>query len=209
MAYPTVDQFRQQLFEQPFEALVENYVFQGVPFIFRDNPQLQSVMRNHLGSALSISEDNIVIVGSAKIGFSLNPENFPRPFSDRSDIDVLVIDKDLYDSIWITILQWHYPRKGSNLGGTDGGWARARRKDLYWGSIMPGRIRYEGLSLPDALKPLRDISTMWFDAYQSLSLKSEFSSREVSGKLYRTWKHAMLYHTNSLRIIKRRISDHT
>lgn len=156
---------------------------------------------------LRLSKENIRVVGSGKIGFSLSPDNFPRLFSDVSDIDVLVVDESLFDKVWLSMLNWHYPRKGFALGGADGRWAKNRRKELYWGWFVPDEIRFSGLSFPSILKPLRDISTAWFNLFQSLSLYSEFAGRNVSGRLYRTWDHARLYQEHGLMQIQEILSQ--
>jgi hypothetical protein len=74
--------------------------------------------------------------------------------------------------------------------------------ELYWGWFVPDRIRYGGLSFPDDLIPLRDLSARWFNAFQSLGTLREFAGRSVSGRLYRTWRHALLYHVEGLRLLK-------
>lgn len=202
MTYPSVDEFSNVLLSHPLEKVVQEYIFQGVPYVFRERPELLDILRRHLCSALKFLEENVVVVGSAKIGFSLNPNNFPRQFSDESDIDILVVDEKLFDSLWMAILRWHYPRRITVLGGEDGRWMRERRQDLYWGAFFPDKIRFQGLSFPEILKPLRDNSTAWFNAFRSLSQYPELVSRNVSGRLYRTWEHALLYQTDGLRQIK-------
>lgn len=196
------EEFQVVLMNSPIEAVVEEYVFGGTPHVFRENPETLDVLFNHLSGALEISEQNMTIVGSAKIGFSLSPDAFPRQFSEQSDIDVLIVDESLFDKFWMAMLGWHYPRKGFDLGTWDNRWVKERRKDLYWGWFRPDKVRFKGLSLPNILKPLRDISTLWFDSFQSLSRYPQFANREVSGRLYRTWDHALLYHVHGLRRIR-------
>jgi hypothetical protein len=153
-----------------------------------------------------LNENNVVIVGSAQVGFSLSPDTFFRPFSEDSDIDVLVVDEQLFDTIWAATLRWHYPRR-SWLDGSDWEWARLRQKELYWGWLTPNRMRFNGLTLPEMLKPVRDASTNWFNAFRSLSRYNEFSRRDVSGRLYRTWEHARLYHESGLSQIRTTITE--
>jgi hypothetical protein len=204
--YPTVDDFKQLLLSQPLSNLVEDHIFQGFPFVFRQTPEALDVLKRHLFSELGADPDNISIVGSARIGFSLNPDNFPRGFSEASDIDVLIVDKGLFDEIWTALLKWNYPRRRlSKLGKIDGDWTYQRRKDIYWGWFVPDEIRFEGLSFPDALEPIRDLSTKWFNAFHSLSQYSnhvEIARREINGRLYRTWNHASLYHEEGLRLLR-------
>ena len=208
MPYPTIDQFKELLATKPLEDIVTEYVFSGVPFVFRNQPDGVDALRQHLSKALGLIPENILVVGSAKIGFSLNPDRFPRQFSSFSDIDVLVVDSGLFDRIWTAVLKWHYPRKGSQLGGQDAPWMRNIRRHIYWGAIMPNNIRYVGLSLPEVLEPIRDLSTAWFDAFHSLSLYPEFSAWDISGLLYRSWEHARLYHVEGLRRIKVQLRIH-
>lgn len=202
MEYPSVEEFTHILLRRPLEEVVREYVFQGVPYVFRNQPAALTLLKQHLHSTLGLSEQDVTIVGSAKIGFSLSPDNFSRAFSDDSDVDVLVVNEKLFDLVWMTILKWHYPRRIENLGGRDAKWARERRQDLYWGALFPDKIRFEGLSFPDVLKPLRDTSTAWFNAFRSLSQYSEFVSRDISGRLYRSWDHALLYQMDGLQKIR-------
>lgn len=198
----SVDEFRRALLRRPLDEVVREYVFEGIPYVFRETPGLMELLRDHLCKDLGLSAENTIVIGSAKIGFSLSPDSVFRQFSDESDIDVLVVDERIFDDIWKIVLKWHYPRRIRGLGGMDGSWGRRRRRELYWGWFVPDKIKYEGLSFPEVLKPLRDISTAWFNAFRSLSRVPEFSRRNITGRLYRTWDHALLYHADGLRQIK-------
>jgi Protein of unknown function DUF262 len=200
--FPSVDEFKRALLIKSLDQVVKDYVFEGLPYVFRDTPQLMKTLRSHLCNSLSISAERTIIIGSAKTGFSLSPDTVFRQFSDESDIDILVVDEKIFDDIWKIVLSWHYPRRIGGLGGLDASWGGRRRRDLYWGWFVPDKIRYEGLSFPEVLKPLRDISTAWFNAFRSLSRFPEFSRRNITGRLYRTWDHALLYHADGLRQIK-------
>jgi hypothetical protein len=205
MPYLSVDEFKYAVLNTSLDLIVQQHIVEGVPYAFRDTPEAGDLLTKHLCKAMGFSEHNVVIVGSAKVGYSLNPDNFPRGFSDSSDIDVVVVSPELFDRVWMTLLSWHYPRRLVDLGRVEGDWARLRRKDIYWGWLVPDEIRYEGLSFPDVLKPLRDISTKWFNTFQSLSLYPEFAARKVSGRLYRTWDHVLRYHMEGLRLLRERI----
>jgi len=183
------------------DEVLQEYVLSGEPYAFRGQASALTNLRTHLSKALAVDHTNIVIVGSAQIGFSLSPDNFPRRFSDLSDIDVAVVDERLFDVVWHTLLQWHYPRRRTLPRG-DWAWSTARRKELYWGWFVPNQIRFSGLSFPAALKPLRDCSTLWFNTFQSLTSYPEFSKRQVNGRLYRTWEHVRMYHAEGLRQIR-------
>jgi hypothetical protein len=150
---------------------------------------------------LPIKRENIRVVGSGRIGFSLNPNTFPRRFSSESDLDVLIVDQKLFDLVWMTMLKWNYPRR-LNLPGGEAKWRNRRQKDLFWGWFYPDKIQFEGLLFPEQLEPLRILSVTWFNAFQSVGTIPQFATRAVSGRLYRTWKHVILYHLEGLRQLK-------
>ncbi len=203
--YPSVGDFKEALLDQPLGQVVQDTIFKGLPYVFRERPESLDVLKHHLCQEIGLSWENIIVVGSAKVGFSLNPANFPRQFSEDSDIDILAVDESLFDEVWTTLLKWNYPRRLVRLGRVDNDWIYNRRKDIYWGWFVPDQIRFEGISFPDALSPVRDLSTRWFNAFRGLSRFVEHPdlvSREVSGRLYRTWNHAFLYHEEGLRLLK-------
>ena len=80
----TVQEFKEILLGQPFETVVEQYVFAGEPYVFREWPQGFEALRKHVCNALGLSNyQNVIVIGSAKLGFSLSPDSFGRQFSDN------------------------------------------------------------------------------------------------------------------------------
>lgn len=209
MSYPTVAEFKDILLTDTIDNIINRHIFEGNPYVFRNSPKDLDTLKNHLASKLPIMKPNIAVIGSAKLGFSLNPDTFFRQFSDDSDIDIAIVDDALFDKVWMAVLGWNYPRRLMTLGKLDGEWMRTRRKEIYWGWFVPDQITYEGLSFPHALMSVRDISTNWFNAFQSFSQYQEFSRRQISGRLYRTWDHAFRYHAEGLRLIKVAIQEST
>lgn len=202
MPNPTVGEFKELLKGTPLNEVAEEHILGGAPYAFRRRPTLMNEMQMHLISHLPITAENIIIVGSAKTGFSLNPDAYFNPFNSESDIDVAIIDENLFDEIWSTLLMWHYPRRYVGLDYVSSRWAGQRQKDIYWGWLTPDKIRYEGLYFPRALKRFRDLTTAWFNAFRSFSLYPEFARREISGRLYRTRNHVLLYQVEGLRQLR-------
>jgi hypothetical protein len=208
MSYPTVEEFKTLLRTSDLLQIAEDHILTGLPYAFKDHPRSMNIIQRHLTARLPLKSENIIVVGSARLGFSLNPDGYFNSFNDASDIDIIVIDADLFDMVWSTILDWHYPRKYTKLPESDWGWVGERKKDIYWGWIVPHAIRYKGLSLPSALKPIRDFKTSWFNAFQSFSLYDEFVSRTMNSRLYRTRDHALKYHVHGLRGLRDFILSH-
>jgi hypothetical protein len=199
--YPSPAEFSILLNTSALGDVLRDHVVSGRPYVFRDNPEQETLLRDHLERELNVQSKNIRVVGSGRIGFSMNPHNFPRRFSEASDIDVVIVDEEVFDLAWTTMLTWNYPRRHT-MAVPDKNWRYERQRDLYWGWFNPDRIQYDGLSFPEDLIPLRDISARWFDAFQSLSLFKDFATRVVTGRLYRTWTHVLLYHLEGLRQLR-------
>jgi len=80
MPYLTVDEFKVLLRTKSLELIVQDQVFEGDPYVFRNTPSAYAAFRQHLSERIGTLAENIVVVGSAKTGFSLSPDGFPRPF---------------------------------------------------------------------------------------------------------------------------------
>jgi len=209
MAYPSPAEFSALLLERPLKDVVNEYIFSGkpyggTPFAFRRRPGTMGVLTGHVRQYLNIPTAEITVIGSGKVGFSLSPDNYPRPFFEHSDLDVMIVDEGLFDEVWHCLIGWNYPRQA--LAWKDYVWARHRRDEIFWGWIVPTMIEFEPVvHLPQALRPLRDLKDRWFRAFQSLSRlvdHPELATRRVTGRLYRTWKHALMYHVDGLAKIR-------
>ncbi len=197
------DKFSNMVLTMPLDRVVREVLFAGTPFVFKDSPQTMDEIATLLAEALSVKKENIVIIGSAKMGFSLDPENYPRAFRPDSDIDIIVVDDKLFDAIWHSLLVWHYFRDQMGTNGDERRWIGARQKTIYWGWMEPRDFVIErGICSTYLLKSMRDLRTNWFNAFQNLSRHQALARWDVSGRLYRTWDHAVHYHVDGLEKIK-------
>jgi len=203
--FPTVEEFRAALLGEQLPDLVRQHLINDeVPFAFRSRPAHYASLKQHVAEGLGVSANDILVIGSAKIGFSLDPDSYFRSFSTASDIDVLVTNAHWFDTLWLLLLTWHYQR-WHQLEGIDWKTAQYRMTGIYQGWISPDRART--LDTPGGRRgQLRDMSTQWFDTFRGLSRFPEFARREVSGRLYRSQQHALLYQMHSLRRIRAAIA---
>jgi hypothetical protein len=202
--YITPDNFETLLRTTPLSEIAREHILTGLPYVFRNAPRDFDLLRDHLANELKLVTRNIQVVGSARTGFSLDPNGFPRRFGSDSDVDVIVVSRELFDHVWFTLLYWNYPRR-HRLVQPDRRWSHERQDDLYWGWFNLDRLADRGLSFRGALKPIRDLSTLWFNAFRSLSTYPSLSPLTIQGRLYRTWEHALLYHTDGLAKLRDRL----
>lgn len=90
------------------EEFVERYIWFGTPAIFADCEQKYYNLKGEISTQFPVkSKSNIIVVGSAKLGFSIAPRKRFRDIQDDSDIDVAIIDEDLFDSYWERLFEFN------------------------------------------------------------------------------------------------------
>lgn len=186
----------------------------GLPSIFASDEDTVR-FQEHVATALGVPNvaSGVLIVGSAKTGFSLDPDNYFVPFRAKSDIDIVVVHEGLFDEAWHTMLAWDYLTI-KNRTKQEEQWLNKRHDEVWSGWYDPPgwRLRERGgieLSFPSALKPLRDFSFRWFSAFRSLSRYKhhpEIPRHRVNARLYRTRAHVAMYHAIGLRVLRNRLS---
>lgn len=85
-------------------AFVSEILFRAEPFAFRSQPQEYHEFKREVAGRLAVDQDGIELVGSARLGFSLNPDHLLREFSARSDFDVVVVSSVVFDQTWEELL---------------------------------------------------------------------------------------------------------
>ncbi|MEM1364600.1 MAG: hypothetical protein AAGH82_02510 [Pseudomonadota bacterium] len=91
--YPTDDEI---------ERFVKCWLREGIPFCFHQHPAAYGRLRDTVAARLSEEPLNVGIVGSGRIGFSLNPSKQLQRFcKNRSDLDLFLVSdrwfRDLLD----------------------------------------------------------------------------------------------------------------
>jgi hypothetical protein len=184
--YPTSAEFEKLLRTTNIEEVLYKHVLEGFPYAFRDSETAYTKLRQHLSTVLEVPLRDLTIVGSGRIGFSLDPVQFGRPFSDTSDLDVVVVSAPLFDSTWMEFILPKY--RDYNLTNREQRRLKEHKKYIYWGNIRP-----------DWLPGATQISRKWLEAFRGLAKYPEFARRDVNGWLFRSWWHVHLYYSRSLK----------
>jgi len=82
------------------EIVARLWLTEGLPSAFLPSPAVYEDLRGWLGSRLNVHPKEITLIGSARIGYSLAPPpDFGRAFGARSDLDLSIISKDLFQRV--------------------------------------------------------------------------------------------------------------
>ncbi|MGN6489085.1 MAG: hypothetical protein ACTHLT_14885 [Devosia sp.] len=67
------------------------WLTEGLPYAFRDAPLAYERARERLAEELRDDPKHISVTGSGRVGFSMSPETFGRPFGMSSDLDLFIV----------------------------------------------------------------------------------------------------------------------
>lgn len=128
-------------------------------------------LKNAVARQYGIHHTQVVVVGSAKLGFSIAPQKRYREFGEMSDIDVAFASPDLYDKFWSDTFDY---------------WSRAGD----WPNIADfRRYHFRGWIRPDKLPATQAFarSNDWWNFFQSLASTGQYGRIKITGALYKSW----------------------
>jgi hypothetical protein len=187
MPYLTKEEVEQMLKERRHDELIDEHLITGLPYVFRDNPEAYQAFANTLASELRTPLEDISLIGSARIGYSLDPDKFGTPFQPESDLDAVVINAAMFDTAWFQL--YNFGRRRLNLRyRVKTAFDDHRRNNVFYGFIVPKE-------LPGVLTA----QPLWFNALQRVGADIRvLAGHDVNGRLYRTWNHVKAHQRYSL-----------
>ncbi len=145
----------------------------------------QAELRGQIADHFEITPECVLIVGSAKLGFTLrhkmakSPDELPRPpfseFSDSSDVDIAIVSDRLFDDIWKASFRFWHTSGYANAGAY---WPSGKsfREYFFRGWMRPDHLPAEG-----GFRYRSD----WFDFFRRLTSARAAGDYKISAGLYR------------------------
>jgi len=188
-----------QSFSGPYEY-VQQGLLKGIPWIFNADEESFMRWRSEAGKACGVVSDHVYIVGSAKTGFSMSPRkagNDFRPISSTgiypSDIDIAIVDKELFESAWNTILTYDRSRKLRKVITGDSTYLTFReridrlRLNIYWGTLA-GDHTISGTKEAQRIRSL----------FAATTRVPPFQGYQARARIYRRQEDLISYHVQSI-----------
>jgi hypothetical protein len=164
-----LSQFRHDLTLRDVPELVQRHVTYGSCFALGDAEYFE--LKKTVATQFSVHTSNVVVVGSAKMGFSVVPTKRYRAFGETSDIDVVLCSTDLYDAHWQDVFDY---------------WARGEQ----WSSLADFRkYHFRGWMRPDMLPPEKSFvrAQEWWEFFRTITASGKFGPYKIAGALYKNW----------------------
>ena len=171
--------FKDDLNALPPLQIVRKHIISGDCFILSHDLyfDLRSGVAHHFG----LHPNEVFVVGSAKLGFSVAPAKRFRPFRrNKSDIDVALVSSRLFDQVSEDIFS--YKQKA-------GDWPKYKKFADY---LFQGWIR------PDMLprSPIFPFGKKWWDFFQGLEDNRRYGDYKFRGGLYKSYFFIENYQKN-------------
>jgi len=78
-------------------TFVTGTLFNGEAYVCNGDAESYDQLRRELATLLSVAQSDVRLIGSAKVGFSLNPDHLLSLFGKESDLDFVIVRSDTFD----------------------------------------------------------------------------------------------------------------
>ena len=174
------------------DVIVQKYIVHGTPYIFKNDEDKYFDLKREIAANFSEHYNNIHMVGSAKLGFSIiAPNKLWKPFTIESDIDIVIVSTKLFEKLWGSVHEF-------NIGLT----SRTKDEDDRYKRFLD--YFFKGWIRPDLFPFEYSVKTDWFDFFKSISYR-KYGYQKITGALYHSFNFFEKYHTKN--VAKLRIGE--
>lgn len=174
--------------------IVRKYIIHGTPYVFKEREDDYFEFRDHIANNFKMNFHEVLILGSAKLGYSYHKDSV---FSAESDIDVALVSQNLFERFCEDICNYQY-EKSKALFTTNQEEEKQYCRFLKY--LVRGWMRPD--LLPQRIK-LKTIKKEWFEFFNSISYgRSPVGNYIVSGGVFKNYHYLERYCTESLLKLK-------
>jgi hypothetical protein len=176
-----IQSFRAELRQRSASELVQRHITSGECVTLPATSYFE--LKNRVATQFELHISEVLIVGSAKTGFSIAPDKRYRPFGETSDIDVVICSSNLFDTFWKDVFDyWGRGETWPYLGDF--------RKYLFRGWMRPDK-------LPPAASFQRALE--WWEFFRSMTSSGDIGPYKINGALYKSWHFLESYQQKCVR----------
>lgn len=172
----------------PIKDIVRSELIYGLPHVYDGFSEIYYNLKERVSEFFQVHPHNVIIVGSAKLGFSVAPKKLWKPFDAESDIDVVIVSEKAFTEYWGKLFLFN-----SNISRT------ADEDDQY---MKFKDYFFRGWIRPDLFGFQYQGKAAWFDFFNEMS-RLYGNGRKISGALYYNFDFFEQYHISNLSNIRK------
>lgn len=189
-----------------FDVLAKVFLLEGLPFVFSKSPMKYLIFREQVADRFSIGYQDVCIVGSAKLGFSPSAHKFGVPFSETSDVDVVIISSTLFDRGTHALFghlnsigpPLDFQNRSEPVAVSPRDWRTFREsvRNYVYENFNPGLLPFDHSLRNEVFDKISSTSALF------LALEPQVFVSKIRCRVFRNWRAAESYYTNSLKQLK-------
>lgn len=207
---PTSEEFKQLILAlDNHRVLAKVFLLEGTPFVFENRPMKYVIFREQVADRFEIGSQDVCIVGSAKLGYSPSSHKFGTPFAETSDVDVVIISEHLFyrgsKQLFETLNQLGpsvysvKSAKGKTLPTVSlEDWVKVKDsvRNFVYQNFNPGLLPQDHTLRREIFENMASTSGLF------LALEPQVFVSKIRCRVFRNWKAAEDYYSNTLRQAK-------
>jgi hypothetical protein len=210
---PTPDELKQLILAlDNHRVLAKVFLLEGTPYVFQNRPMKYVIFREQVADRFDIGSQDVCIVGSAKLGYSPSPNKFGTPFAETSDVDVVVISEPLFYKGSRQLFETLNQIGPSVSAVRSASQSKAKAAPVVeledWVKVKDAlrNFVYQNFN-PGLLPPEHALRREIFENMAStsglfLALEPQVFVSKIRCRVFRNWKAAEDYYSNTLREAK-------
>lgn len=211
-ATPSAEEFKRLVMQlETYDILVKVFVLEGVPAVFGASPMKYVIFKEQVAERFGIGSQDVRIVGSARLGFSPSPhgEKYGKAFAIESDVDVVIVSERLFHHGSRELFRY-VNTLGPAMNAAREAIERHDREELkvdprVWRTVKEAVRNYVYQNFNPGLLP--NDSELKQDIFEKISstsglflaLEPKVFVSKIRCRVFRDWRAAEDYYTNSLR----------
>jgi hypothetical protein len=169
-----VARFRDDLATFDTGTLVQRHITTGPSYLLDEAKY--HLLRARVAAEFGLHANEILMVGSAKLGFSIVKDKRYRAFGEESDIDIAIVSSALFDDFALATFDF---------------W----RQHQYWPRYQKHlEYQFRGWIRPDYLPNGLTRGQAWWEFFRRLTSEGLFGPYRIRAGLYKSWHFLDSYH---------------
>jgi hypothetical protein len=210
---PTAEELKQLILAlDNHRVLAKVFLLEDTPFVFENRPMKYVIFREQVADRFEIGSQDVCIVGSAKLGYSPGAHKFGTPFAETSDVDVVIISEPLFykgsRQLFETLNQLGPSVYDVRSAIADkakvpptvdlNDWRKVKEaiRNFIYQNFNPGLLPQDHALRREIFENMSSTSGLF------LALEPQVFVSKIRCRVFRNWRAAEDYYSNSLREAK-------
>ncbi|MEH2260571.1 hypothetical protein [Nostoc sp.] len=169
------------------KLIVQKYIIHGTPYVFKDDEDKYFDLKHEIATYFEERPECVLMVGSAKLGFSIAPRKLWNSFSEESDIDIAIISKEIFEKFWSELYDFDI-----NLV------SRTDKEEKKYKNFL--KYFFKGWLRPDLFPFKYSRKNEWFEYFKSISYK--YTPQKIAAGIYYNSDLFEKYHIQNIKNLR-------